>query len=446
MTTQDTRAEADRNGESAVDGRRPGLRLERRAAALMTGFASSSLIGIVFWAVAARLYAPAEVGRASALISTAVLLATLSQLNLGNVYARFLGSAGDRQRHFIFVGYAAVAGVAVLLGTGYELIGASSVLFDGVVERLLFPLGVAVLAVFAVQDLVLVSIHRASWVPVENVAFGLAKLGLLAIFATALPTGGIELSWVLCTAVAVAVVSAYLALRRNTPAPSTAVRFPAPRELAGAVGAEYVVGMASTAVPLVLPLLVVYRLGVDANAYFSVAWLFGTAMNLLLWSIAAVALVELSGDPAGARPLLVRSLRLALGVAALGGVAMWFLGPILLGFFGPEYQSQGTPVLRTLALAAPSTAIVVVWTTAARARGRMRVVIPVQIGISIAMVSLSAVLLGSYGTTGIGIAYLTVQTVVAAFLVRPLYDLTRRRGRHALGHHDNSWRIHVPRS
>lgn len=152
-------------------------RLERRALALMTDTASNALLGMVFWVAAARLYSADQVGRASAIITAATLLCTLSQLNLGNVYARFLGGAGHRQRRMVFTGYAGVVGLAVVLGTGYAVLGPGSVLFADAWEAWLFPVAVAVLTVFVLQDMILISLDRAFWVPVENITWGVAKLG-----------------------------------------------------------------------------------------------------------------------------------------------------------------------------------------------------------------------------------------------------------------------------
>ena len=402
----------------------PTSRLERRALALMTDTAANALLGIVFWAAAARLYSPAEVGRGSALISAATLLATLSQLNLGNVYARFLGSAGHRQRRLVFAGFGVVAGLAILLGTVYATLGPSSVLFASSGQAWAFPFCVAVLAVFVLQDMILVSLGKASWVPVENISWGIVKLVVLVALATSLPELGIGLAWILPAVVAAVAVTGYLALRRWRAEPGK-VAFPTRRDLGKEIAGEYVTGLISTAVPLALPLLVVHILGLEANAYFAVPWLFATSLSLLMWNVAAVLLVEASAAPERRPVLLKKALRLALAVAVAGGVAIWFLGPLILSILGSGYAEHSTWLLRCTAVSAPAVAVVVVWTTAARSAGRIRRVMVLQLAIGAVLIGLAAALIGRVGVVGVGIAYLTAQVGAAVVLIRPLATMIR---------------------
>ncbi|PRC52497.1 AMP-dependent synthetase, partial [Mycobacterium sp. ITM-2017-0098] len=50
--------------------------------ALIASTAATGVLGLMFWAVAARLFPAHEIGLASALITSAVLLSTMSSLGL----------------------------------------------------------------------------------------------------------------------------------------------------------------------------------------------------------------------------------------------------------------------------------------------------------------------------------------------------------------------------
>jgi len=109
--------------------RRPAWRpaplepLERNALALMISTGSTSVLGVVFWAVAARGYSAAAVGLASAHIAAMMLLASLAQLNLSTVFPRFLPTAGWRTRQLLTLGYAACITLAVVVSGGFVLLG-----------------------------------------------------------------------------------------------------------------------------------------------------------------------------------------------------------------------------------------------------------------------------------------------------------------------------------
>src|SRR6202012_1061357 len=64
--------------------------------------------------------------------------------------------------------------------------------------------------IFTVEDSVLISLRRAIWVPAENGAFGIAKIGMLFVFAplgTAIALFGAWMIPVTCT---IAIISALL--------------------------------------------------------------------------------------------------------------------------------------------------------------------------------------------------------------------------------------------
>ena len=65
-------------------------RATRSSIYLMSSAVGSGLLTFLFWTVIGRREGPAIVGRASAEVSTVTFLASISSLNLINVFARFL--------------------------------------------------------------------------------------------------------------------------------------------------------------------------------------------------------------------------------------------------------------------------------------------------------------------------------------------------------------------
>ena len=98
--------------------RLPGVRksLTVNAVSLMTATIATNALGLVFWAVAAHVQPPAAVGRAAASVAALVLLSTIAQLNLTNVFVRLLPGAGRLGITLVRGGYIAVVVVAVAIG------------------------------------------------------------------------------------------------------------------------------------------------------------------------------------------------------------------------------------------------------------------------------------------------------------------------------------------
>ena len=413
---------ADKPRRAGVLGLVLGARLETNALALMATTVITALFGLVFWAVAAR-YPAAEVGRASAVLSTAAMLSTLSTLSVGLLFTRFLGSTGSRSRTMVLAGYGMAAGGAAALSTAFVLFIPNDALFGSFVERLTFPVLAVVLAMFTLQDWVLVGLRAARWVPLEQLLFSAGKLGLLALLSLTLVAHGIVLAWAVSAAVAVLVVSPLLLLRilPNRPPPSAdASALPGRRGLSVILLGEYASGATSIIVPLVLPLIIVAQLGTQANAYYALAWLISDAFNLLLWNIYTSYMTEASNDRRSERALTGRTIRMVWLVGGFGTPFLLVAAPFLLSLLGGEYSAEGTDLLRLLAIGLPFTITYSTFISMARVRQLMGRVVSLQVLSAVLTIGGAAVLVGPLGINGVGWAYLGARVITTLIVIVPL--------------------------
>ncbi len=414
----------DRPGPGAEGGS-----LETNAFALMFSAAATALLGLVFWAATARGYPAAEVGRAAATISSATTLATLSNLSLGNMYERFLGVTRSRTLPVILRGQLVCGSIAALLGLGFLVVGPREKLFHTPLEAVAFPFFVVVLSVFALQDPILVGLRAAPMVALKNVFHALAKLGLVIALAATVSGAAIVWSWLLPAAVAAIAINVWLFGRglrgRNLSGPPV---LPPLRELLHFFGATYSITLMSSVIPLLLPLIVVYRFGTETNAYFASAWTLAGAATMLIGTVAGPFVAEASSDPElGALPRITRRfVRLLLLVGVGGGAALFVAGPFILGFFGADYAREGTTLIRLMALSLPMVAVGALYGGLARVFRKMRLMVAMQ------PISIAGILGGAYlllhpmGLDGIGMAYLIVETLATLVLAVPLVRLYRR--------------------
>ncbi|MCW2720331.1 MAG: polysaccharide biosynthesis protein [Pseudonocardia sp.] len=405
-----------------------GRGLELNALALMAASVITALVGLVFWAVATRL-PPAEVGRSSAIITTATLLSALASQNVGLLVSRFLPGAGKRSKALVLGGYAAASGVALLLGIGFVLFFHSTI-FASELERILFPVFTVVLSLFVLQDWVLIGLRASAWVPLEQLVFAVVKLGLLVALMSLVPVGGIVLSWVLPAGLAVLVVSSVIVFRvlpRRPPPLEGAAQLPGRRALGIVFVSEYATGIMTVAVPMALPLIIVAQLGTTANAYYALPWMLSEAFNMLLWNISSSYMVEASNDGPKAAALLKRTIRLNVLIGGLGVPFMLIGAPWLLTFLGGEYAAQGSTVLRILACAIPFLVITALYNTTARVRGQMGRVVAIQLGAAVVTIGLALVLVRTLGINGVALAYLIAEVASAIIVFIPLVRILREK-------------------
>lgn len=404
----------------------PGL--EFNAIALMASTAITAVVGLAFWALAAKL-PPAEVGRASAVISTATMLSQLASSNIGLLFSRVLPGAGNRSRQLVLAGYGISIAISVVLSIGFLLFFPTDELFTSGFEMTIFPLMVIAYCLFALQDWVLTGIRVTKWVPVEQLVFAVVKLGLLAWFATMALDGAIVLAWALPCAATVLVINPLLLLRtlpRRPPAPEGALPMPGRRELVKIFLSEYATGAVTFVIPLTVPLLVLTQLGPEANAYYALPLLIAEAgLGVLMWNISSSYMVEASHDSRQIGPLMSRTFRLCFLVAGVGTPFLLIAAPWILSILGPDYADEGSTVLRLMALAIPFTIFSTMYINTARVQNKMGRVVVIQLLLAALIIGLTAVLLPVLGIDGAGWAYLIAEAAAALAVAVPLFRFMR---------------------
>jgi O-antigen/teichoic acid export membrane protein len=415
-----------------VEMRRPstaGRNLHLNSLALVASSALTGLVGLAFWATAARMYPAAEVGVASAVISSAIMLSTLANLSLGAMYERFLPIAGRRAGWMLVRGYLAVVGVALILAFGLILVGPRATLFRSGWELAAFPVFVAVLAVFALQDNVVAGLGVARWGAAANALHGVAKLAVVIALAAVGGALSIVLSWGVTAAVAVCWVA--IATRKRLRADarySSPPALPPRRELWRYFGASYGITVLTAIAPLVVPLVVITRVGPEASAHFAVSWSIVSALYIVLSLLVSPFVAECAAHPERVGGLVNQFVKTVCGVAVLGGLGLAFVAPIALGFIGVQYRRDGEPLLHLAALFVPLTVVGAVYMGLGRVYRRLTLAVATQCLVTLVVIGGTMITTRSMGVVGVGVSYLVAESLAALILIGPLVRWLRDVG------------------
>ena len=335
--------------------------LVQNAVALITSGAVSSIVGIVFWAAAARLETDKVVGETSAELAAMSVLALLSQLSFGPTFERFIPVAGVRTRRLITRAYTVCAVSATLMavafiasGVGHKFI--SSSLF----WRAVFLVSVVLWAIFGLQDSALVGLRSTRWVPVENVTYSMAKLALLPLFVMLSTRNGIFIAWNFPVIWFIVAVNWYL-FRHRVPAHQRESRpteeLPSTRRLMILSGAQYASLLVGVMASSITSLIVVNRLGPVANAHYYIPAQAAFGVSILISSIMRSFYVEAASE----RDRLCEFARITMRTTIILLPPIIVIGvlfaPQFLGIFGHAYAIQGTTLFRMLLLSSPAMAI-----------------------------------------------------------------------------------------
>jgi len=383
----------------------------------------TAVLGLAFWAVAARLYDTAEVGIASAAVSAMTLLASVSQCNVAAAVVRYLPEAGRDSRRLLTGAYGITVVAGAVVGVGFATLasgtGMGSFLAGPGWFPPLFVGAVVVGTIFVVQDSALVALRAAGVVPVENGVFALVKLVLLVALARTKLFGAVFVAWAIAMAGAVAAVSG-LVFRRLLPTQANDGNtidggF---RRVASFTAGTYVGNVVQIGTNALVPLIVTAERGVRQTALFYPAWVVVMTLEALLASLGTAITAEGARDTRQVGKLVWQARRIAL-IVLLPGLAVIGLGaPTLLSVFGHQYSVHAATVLRLFVVGAGIRIAVAVGLAVARIREQVGPIVVTNTVSSIALVGVAWALIPRFGLPAAGLAYV-VEQVVAIGCIAP---------------------------
>ncbi len=396
--------------------------------ALIASSATTSVLGFLFWILAARFYSTQVVGLNSALISAMLFLAGISQLSLNSVLIRFVPQAGTATRRLVIYSYLLSMAVAAVIGFIFTLRlsvwePALVTVNIGTQWQTSFILATVLWCIFTLQDSALAGLRQAVWVPLENTVFALAKILLLVELAGTMQSAGIFTAWNISVLLVLLPIN-WLIFKRLIPRHVRDTReraVPLSRRAVGKfIGGNYVGNLFFLASTSLLPVMVTALAGPRANAYFYPPWMIVTSLQLVALNMAISFTVEAAHDEAQLNHYGWRIFKQTVRLVFPLVIVIFLAAPLILQLFGNAYAEEGTALLRWLSLGALPNIVTAWYIGLARVRNQPRQIILVQGSFSGLMLGLSYLFLSGMGITGIGLAWFISQSVIALALLPSL--------------------------
>jgi O-antigen/teichoic acid export membrane protein len=401
--------------------------LYRNAYALMANTAGNSVLGLLYWVLAARTFPDAAVGRGNALISLMMLVSTFTQLNWSGALIRFLPRSGRSARQMLVTAYTMATGLAAVAAAAVTAYchfarAPEDPLYVSAGVAVWFVVSTVAWSVFNLQDAALTGLRSAVWVPLENGLYGLVKLVLLVVVARSSLSEGVFASWTI-PVVALLVPVNLLLFRRLLPRHATAepdAPPPGRRVLARYMAGDYAAQAFSQLSSTFLAVLVVSLLGAAQGAYYLPAQTAFSAMGMLATAITSSLVVEAARDQQAvhwlARAMLRRICVLVLPAGAFVGLA----APWLLELFGSQYRAGATTVLQLMMLSLLPRVPVALYVTKCRLDNRTGMLALLQFTQAVLVVGGTAVFAPTAGLVAVGWSVVAAEVVPALVVARPV--------------------------
>jgi O-antigen/teichoic acid export membrane protein len=406
------------------------LPLVRTTAALVVNTGVNAVLGLAYWVVAARLYDAAIVGRGAGAVSAVMFVGSLGWIGLQQVLLRYVPTAGRAAGRIIAGTYAAAALVASLGAVGFLAYARTQpdlaflVADGGAIAAFLGA--VLVWVVFSLQDPALIGLGRAGFVPVENLAFGSAKLALLVVLAATGSPWGILGSWVLGCAWLVVVVNALV--RREIQRADVDGQ-PDWRRIGRFALGQHAIAVTMAAPDSLAPLIVLGLLGDSSTAFYYAAWTISFSVRLLAVNLGSAVTVQGSRDGPPTSTHRRHVGRIAVAVIVPAVVATALLAELAMALYGPRYRESAADLLRLLAIAVLPYAAVTLFVVGERIAERTAAALTVVVTATGATLALDVLLLPRLGLAGAGVATLGAQLL--ALVVAGLILARRQRASRA---------------
>ncbi|MBA3788854.1 oligosaccharide flippase family protein [Patescibacteria group bacterium] len=374
-------------------------------------------LGFGFWLISAHLFSPSDIGIASGLISAMALISYVSLLGFNNTFVRVLPTSTNRSTE-INTGLLLSLLVAVVVAIGYLIaIPHIAPRLDLVNKNLFYSLGFIALAVFATMNMLTDSIFIALRAAKYNLLidggitsgikmllpFVFVSLGAYGVFASAGVAAGFGM-----------IASIIFLIYKFEYRPRLHIHRQTVRSIFHYSFASYLANLLNIAPTLVLPLLIINRLGPAPAGYYYLAFMMANLLYAVAYSISQSLFAEGSYGDISLEKLARRSV-VILGVIMIpAALILGAAGPFILQIFGKSYGVEASPVLITLSLAAPAVAAYSIGNVLLRLRNKIYSIIAVNV-VYFAGISGFAILWVGKGLTWIGFAWI-IGNVLAALL------------------------------
>lgn len=426
--------------------------LVRNSFYIMASTVVTAGMGYVFWAIAAHAFTSAEVGIASAVISLCSVTALLTYLGSSAMLIERLSASEHSSNWTAFlvrvclVTAGATAVVTAVAVPVLVVISHDYRLFLGTAPRILVAIvGATAWTLVNLLGAAFIAARRAGrFLCIQTLVSASKLLFVLPLAAAGLGAAGLVGAWAAGAVLGVGVGAVWLVPRmelgrppgprprRKTSVPpggppvqGTYHRHRRPSALfSGAfmwrLLAQHLTSVGGTVTPLILPILVVLRLGVTQNAYFYITWMLGGIFFIVSPSVSSAVFAEGVRAHSDLRGVVAKALRV-ITIMLLPAVAVMIVGGrFILGLFGVAYAAAGYGLLVLLAAAALPDAVSNVAVAVFRVTHRLGYSTVLNLGILVSTLGMAWVLMPPLGIAGVGVALLVAQ-ILGAIASIPAY-------------------------
>lgn len=367
-----------------------------------------SFLGFVFWIIVARTYESNEVGIATTLLASSLLISLLSQAGFDTVFIRFLPKS-KRRNAYIDTGLIISGLASFLLASGYFLL--IPFFAPKLAEFTYNPLHLVIfvlITLFAtwntLTNATLISFRKTNYVLIIDTIFSTVKVILPFAFIANGPMG-ILIAVGISQFVNVALSLSVLIIRLNY-RPTLKISREVIKECKKYASSIYTANVLKLLPDSLLPLIVISLLSASSAAYFYLAFAVANVIYTIAYAMTQVLLAETSHreDLYGQHMRHGLKMSSAMIVPAIGFVLI--AAPWILSIFGHGYSEGATGILRMMALSGLLVMIYSFLNFSFRYTKNYKALLAMASSNTLVVLGFSFVFIHKFGLIGVGYAWI----------------------------------------
>jgi O-antigen/teichoic acid export membrane protein len=375
----------------------------------------SAFFGLLFWIVVARTVSSEDIGLATAVISAATLIMTISRLGLDQGLMRYL--PGLKEKSSFYSAVITLTLLVTLIISGIFLIGiniyspALSFLTNGWFLPL-FLAYIIITSIYSIQNVAFIAIRRADFSMAQNLLLGV-RIPIVILLAPFGVFGVISAFGIafLVTLLFGALILHKFGLSVTRGFDITSIR----KTLKFSLG-NYSASIFMMAPVTIIPIMIVNTIGAKEGAYFYVAYSVASLLFMIPNAVSTSLFVEGSHD----FPLkenVLKSAKLIFTILIPTLIIVLIFGDKILLLFSTEYSEESFEILCLLAASSVFSSVTSMFISIKKVQKDLKIVNYLNCALSVLILGFGYIALFKYGLLGFGFAWLGANIVVCAFVL-----------------------------
>lgn len=392
--------------------------LRRNSLFLMGTNVLSSLVGFVFWLIAARHYSAADVGLATAIVAIIPFLAMLATVGFDFGLVRFLPATHSKS--CMINTCLTITALLSVVTTAIYLAGMNlwspDLLFvrdnwGHAVMLILLTMG---LALSQLLGQVFVAFRATHFVLFQSIAYILRPLLLIPFVVSGI--FGIVYVWGLpiWLMVIAGVIFVILLLPGYRPRPT--VQRKVIGELARFSAANYISRLLIMIPMNWMPLIIIAVLSEEASAYFYIPFSIANLLSFITGSVRTSFFAEASNEPSQLRQQVIKATKFIYLLLIPMVVILFAFGRPILSLYDAGYIENSLHLLWLFAVSGLFNAVVAIYGTILRVQLKIRQLVYISAFSATLTLLLSYFMMKWLGLIGVGIARVSSEAIVAAIV------------------------------